>query len=99
MSDDFTCDPGSGAGSRYDMSGNVYEWCRDWFDDYAPGPQSDPVGPPTGMDVVHRGPNRVMRGGGWGSNADGCRVANRGFGLPHFSFGFFGFRPARSLEP
>ena len=43
----------------------------------------NPVGPSTGFDVVRRGPNRV---------------ANRGFGLPHFSFRFFGLRVARSVE-
>ena len=80
------------------MSGNVYEWCHDWFDDYAPGPQTDPKGPAMGVDLLGHGPNRILRGGGWGSNAGSCRVSNRGFGLPEFTFGFFGFRLARNAS-
>jgi formylglycine-generating enzyme required for sulfatase activity len=43
----------------YDMSGNVWELCWDWFGDYSSTSQADPVGPPSGDK------GRVIRGGGW----------------------------------
>ncbi|OHB66298.1 MAG: hypothetical protein A2Y77_06600 [Planctomycetes bacterium RBG_13_62_9] len=58
----------------HDMHGNVWEWCVDWSGEYLSEPQIDPLGPPSG--VLHR----VVRGGGWVSDAGGCRSADRGKG-------------------
>ncbi len=57
----------------YDMHGNVWEWCQDWFSEgyYANSPADDPSGPTTGSD-------HVVRGGLWRRPARSCRSANRG---------------------
>jgi formylglycine-generating enzyme len=75
----------------YDMSGNVDEWCRDWFDDsyYQRSPEKNPLGPGSGS-------YRVKRGGGWSSNAQGCRSANRGSSRPSNRFSIVGFRLTRT---
>ena len=74
----------------YDMSGNVWELCNDWYAPYAEGQVTNPAGPSTGN-------SRVSRGGGWNSNSGSCRSSYRGLaGGPDFSSNGVGFRVART---
>jgi formylglycine-generating enzyme required for sulfatase activity len=68
----------------YDMHGNVWEWCLDSYGGYPSNAVTDPF--------VTGGPDRIRRGGGWKSLADGCRSAYRGTNVPGGTNYAFGFR-------
>ena len=74
----------------YDLSGNVYEWTNDWYQqDLGSAASTDPVGPQSGSE-------RVMRGGAWYYNAHHARSANRERFKPAKRFTFVGFRCAQT---
>jgi len=72
----------------YDMSGNVWEWCWDWYDDYKDGTQTDPCGAVSGV-------YRVERGGSWYGSAACARSVRRSSTFPGYALGFLGFRLVR----
>ncbi|MDR3341333.1 MAG: SUMF1/EgtB/PvdO family nonheme iron enzyme, partial [Treponema sp.] len=72
----------------YDMHGNVWEWCWDWYDSYGSGSQTDPMG-------ASAGSTRVLRGGCWYNNGQSLRSANRYYYAASDRYNDLGFRLLR----
>jgi formylglycine-generating enzyme required for sulfatase activity len=73
----------------YDMSGNVYEWCSDWFDYYTESPKTNPEGP-------EQGEFKIVKGGSWYGYIGGSRISCRASDDPGNKRSYIGFRVAMS---
>jgi formylglycine-generating enzyme required for sulfatase activity len=75
----------------YDIHGNVWEWCRDWYGHYTKSAQVDPFGPASGTE-------KVRRGGSWFKYGFSCRSANLAHGHPPTRYKTTGFRVVREVR-
>ncbi len=77
----------------YDMYGNAWEWCHDWYDAayYETAQAIDPSGPASGQW-------HTLRGGSWGNEVIHLRASNRTFSTPDYLFNFIGFRTVRNAD-
>ena len=77
----------------YDLAGNVWEFCGDWYggDYYASSPMNEPAGPETGEQ-------RVIRGGSWDYSRWHCRTTIRGMSATEHSSGDIGFRIVKEID-
>ena len=84
---------GANSYGLYDMAGNVWEYCNDWYSDtyYSSSPTNNPTGPASGS-------YRVLRGGGWNHVARSCRAPYRRYDSPQYRYNFFGFRVVLDLN-
>ena len=71
----------------YDMTGNLFEWCQDWYGGYSSEPQTNPTGPETGT-------TRIVRGGCWDFDAKFCRLSYRRDYAPNGNYVCNGLRLA-----